>query len=72
MSAVLQAPRQYVAADASAQSSAYLAVPRVNAELAEAAEYALDVLNRDRGKQARLRAIQRLQLALDKAKGAAA
>ncbi len=34
------------------------------AGLLDAADYALEVLNRDRGKQARLRAIQRLQAAL--------
>lgn len=33
-------------------------------ELAQAAEYALDVLQRNRSKQARLRAIERLQKAL--------
>ncbi len=41
-------------------------------DLHEAAAYALEVLNYNRGKQARLRAIQRLQAALAKADGGAA
>lgn len=38
-------------------------------DLVDAATYALDVLNQARGKQARLRAIQRLQAAITKATG---
>lgn len=41
-------------------------------ELLEAAIYALDVLNLDLGKQARLRAIERLQVVIAKATGSAA
>jgi len=41
-------------------------------ELLEAAGYALDVLNLNRGKQARLRAIERLQVVIAKATGSAA
>lgn len=39
-------------------------------ELLAASSYALEVLNRNRGKQARLRAIERLQAAIAKAPGA--